>query len=67
MATVVSSAPLEEAVTLMARREDAHLLVSEPGAEWPVGVLSSLDVMAVLAGRDPCSCASFALARRARW
>ena len=53
MATVVSSAPLEEAVALMARREDAHLLVSEPGAEWPVGVLSSFDVMAALAGRDP--------------
>jgi CBS domain-containing protein len=53
MATVVSSAPLEEAVALMGRREDAHLLVSEPGAKWPVGVLSSLDVMAALAGRDP--------------
>jgi CBS domain-containing protein len=53
MATVVSTAPLEEAVALMGRREDAHLLVSEPGAEWPVGVLSSLDVMAALAGRDP--------------
>jgi CBS domain-containing protein len=53
MATVVSSAPLERAIALMARRDDAHLLVSEPGAGWPVGVLSSLDVMAVLAGRDP--------------
>ena len=53
MATVVSSAPLEEAVVLMARREDAHVLVSEPGAEWPAGVLSSLDVMAALAGREP--------------
>ena len=37
----------------MARREDAHILVSEPGAGWPAGILSSLDVMAVLAGRDP--------------
>jgi CBS domain-containing protein len=53
MATVVSSAPLEEAVALMARREDAHVLVSEPGAEWPAGMLSSLDVMAAVAGRDP--------------
>jgi len=53
MATVVSSAPLGEAVALMARREDAHLLVSEPGAEWPAGVLSSLDVMGALAGREP--------------
>jgi CBS domain-containing protein len=53
IATVVSNAPIEQAVTLMARREDAHLLVSEAGASWPVGVLSSLDVMAVLATRDP--------------
>src|SRR6476646_7655870 len=53
IATVVAGAPLEQAVALMARREDAHLLVSEPGAAWPVGMLSSLDVMAVLAGRDP--------------
>lgn len=60
MAIVVSTAPLEHAVALMARREDAHLLVSQPGAEWPVGVLSSFDVMAVLAGRDP------ALARSVR-
>jgi CBS domain-containing protein len=53
MATVVGHAPLAQAVALMARRDDAHVLVSEPGADWPVGVLSSLDVLAVLGGRDP--------------
>jgi signal-transduction protein with cAMP-binding, CBS, and nucleotidyltransferase domain len=53
LASVASSAPLEQAIALMARREDAHILVSEPGAGWPAGVLSSLDVMAVVAGRDP--------------
>jgi hypothetical protein len=47
LATVVSSAPLEQAIALMARREDAHILVSEPGPGWPAGILSSLDVMAV--------------------
>jgi CBS domain-containing protein len=53
LATVVSGAPLTQAISLMARREDAHILVSEPGAGWPAGMLSSLDVMAALAGRDP--------------
>jgi CBS domain-containing protein len=53
LATVVSGAPLTQAIALMARRDDAHILVSEPGAGWPAGMLSSLDVMAALAGRDP--------------
>ncbi len=53
LATVVSSAPLSQAIALMARREDAHLLVSQPGVGWPAGMLSSLDVMTILAGRDP--------------
>ena len=53
MATVVASAPLEQAVALMAKRDDSHVLVSEPGAAWPVGVVSSLDVMSVLSGRKP--------------
>ena len=37
----------------MATRDETHLLVSDPNGEWPAGVLSSLDVMAVLSGRDP--------------
>ena len=37
LATVVADAPLTQAIALMARREDAHMLVSEPGAGWPAG------------------------------
>jgi CBS domain-containing protein len=51
--TVAVGEPLERAVALMATRDESHLLVSDPDGEWPAGVLSSLDVMAVLAGRDP--------------
>jgi CBS domain-containing protein len=51
--TIAPSAPLEEAITVMARQDVAHLLVAEPGAAWPVGVLSSLDVVAMVGGRDP--------------
>lgn len=53
MASIGGSAKLSEAVTMMARRDVAHLLVAEPGADRPAGVLSSLDVASVLAGRDP--------------
>jgi CBS domain-containing protein len=50
--TVAVGEPLERAIALMATRDESHLLVSDPDGEWPAGVLSSLDVMAVLAGRD---------------
>ena len=50
---VAADARLEHAVALMATRDVSHLLVSDPDGEWPAGVLSSLDVMAVLSGRDP--------------
>ena len=53
IATIRSSAPLEQAVALMAKQDLAHLLVAEPGGAWPSGVLSSLDVIAVVGGRDP--------------
>lgn len=53
MATIGPSAPLEDAVALMATRDLAHVLVAEPEADWPAGVLSSFDVASVLAGRDP--------------
>ena len=53
MLAVAADEPLERAVALMATRDESHLLVSEPDGEWPAGVLSSLDVMAVLSGRDP--------------
>jgi CBS domain-containing protein len=50
---VASDERLERAVALMATRDVSHLLVSDPDGEWPAGVLSSLDIMAVLSGRDP--------------
>jgi CBS domain-containing protein len=50
---VAADERLEHAVALMATRDVSHLLVSDPDGEWPAGVLSSLDVMAVLSGRDP--------------
>ena len=50
---VAADERLERAVALMATRDVSHLLVSDPDGEWPAGVLSSLDVMAVLSGRDP--------------
>ena len=53
IATIGPAAPLQSAVALMAQRDVAHVLVAEPGAEWPAGVLSSFDVVSVLAGRDP--------------
>jgi CBS domain-containing protein len=51
--TVAAGEPLERAIALMATRDESHLLVSDPDGEWPAGMLSSLDVMAVLAGRNP--------------
>jgi CBS domain-containing protein len=51
--TIAPSAPLEDAVALMAQQDLAHLLVAEPGGAWPAGVISSLDVIAVIGGRDP--------------
>jgi CBS domain-containing protein len=53
MATIAPSARLEEAVALMAARDLAHLLVADPAADWPAGVLSSFDIASMLAGRDP--------------
>ena len=53
IATIAPAAPLEQAVALMARQDLSHLLVAEPGGAWPAGVLSSLDVIAVVGGRDP--------------
>lgn len=53
MVAVAPADPLAHAVAVMARAELAHVLVTEPDAEWPSGVVSSFDVAAVLAGRDP--------------
>ncbi|MGZ8475759.1 MAG: CBS domain-containing protein [Candidatus Limnocylindria bacterium] len=53
MATIVSSATLERAVAKMATLDASHLLVTDRGVDWPVGVLSSLDIASVVSGRKP--------------
>ena len=45
--------PLSAAVAQMVRRDCSHILVSEGGSTLPVGVVSSFDVAAVVAGREP--------------
>ena len=53
MAVIRASARLEDAVASMAKSDISHLLVSEPEADWPAGVISSFDIASVVAGRDP--------------
>jgi CBS domain-containing protein len=53
MAIVAPDATLARAVATMATLDVAHLLVAEPGSDWPVGVLSSLDIASVISGREP--------------
>jgi CBS domain-containing protein len=53
MAAVAPSASLEHATATMATLDVAHLLVCNPESDWPEGVLSSLDILSVLSGRDP--------------
>jgi CBS domain-containing protein len=50
--------PLRVAAGLMAEHGVSHLLVVEPGADRPVGVLSTLDLMGVMAGEAPRAPAS---------
>jgi CBS domain-containing protein len=52
-ATVSADDPLIAAAAAMADAGLSHLLVVEPGAGHPAGVLSTLDVAAALAGRAP--------------
>jgi CBS domain-containing protein len=47
--TVAPDATVAEAVRLMHEHAVSHLLVVEPGADRPVGVLSTLDVAGLLA------------------
>jgi CBS domain-containing protein len=49
--TIEPQASLAEAARLMREYAAAHLLVVEPGADRPVGVLSTLDLARVLASR----------------
>jgi CBS domain-containing protein len=47
--TVEPGTPLREAARLMTSHGVQHLLVIEPGAQRPVGMVSTLDVVGVLA------------------
>jgi CBS domain-containing protein len=51
--TVVPDATLQHAADLMARHACTHLVVARPDTREPVGVLSTLDVAAALAGVRP--------------
>lgn len=51
--SVPADAPLTKAVSTMAERYVTHLLVSQPGSPAPAGIISSLDVVAVLGARGP--------------
>lgn len=49
LVTVAPTTPLRTAAELMLRHQTSHLVVIDPEAERPVGVLSTLDVAGVLA------------------
>lgn len=46
-------APLAAAIDEMVARDTSHVLVHGPRGALPIGVVSSFDVAAVVAGRDP--------------
>jgi CBS domain-containing protein len=47
--TVELSTPLLEAARLMLKHASSHLLVVDPGAQRPVGMISTLDIAGILA------------------
>jgi CBS domain-containing protein len=49
LVTVTPEETLERAAQLMSEHETSHLLVAEPNAERPVGVISTLDLARTLA------------------
>jgi CBS domain-containing protein len=52
LVSVASDQPLERAAQLMAEYGSAHLAVTDPRTERPIGVISTLDVArAIAAGR----------------
>lgn len=53
VATVPADAPLDQAVSAMAERYVAHLLVTGPGSDAPAGIVSSFDIAAVVGGVKP--------------
>ncbi len=52
-AALTADAGLEDAVAMMAARYVTHILAIEPSSGTPAGIVSSLDVVAILAGWEP--------------
>lgn len=52
---VLSQQTLEEAARVMTDFHESHVLVADQHSMSPGGVLSTFDLIAVLAGRDPCA------------
>lgn len=50
--TIAPEETLERAAQLMAENETTHLIVAEPGASHPLGVVSTLDIARVLAAEQ---------------
>jgi len=48
--TIEPEATVRQAAEVMTERNVSHLLVVEPGSDRPVGVISTLDIAAVMAG-----------------
>jgi len=53
VATLATDAPLDDAVAMMAARYVTHILAVEPSSATPAGIVSSLDVVAIVAGWEP--------------
>jgi signal-transduction protein with cAMP-binding, CBS, and nucleotidyltransferase domain len=51
--TVPPAAPLRRAAQLMREHGVSHVLVEEQGADRPIGVVSTLDIAAVIGGVSP--------------
>lgn len=49
LVTVDPSTPLREAGELMLTHKVSHLVVTEPGTERPIGILSTADIAGILA------------------
>ncbi len=52
-AALTADAGLEDAVAMMAARYVTHVLAMEPSSGTPAGIVSSLDVVAILGGWEP--------------
>ena len=53
VATISADAPLDDAAAMMSERRTGHVLVTEPASGAPAGIVSTFDVVAVLAGQRP--------------